>query len=478
MRLDIPPSDPLGFRLPPQSLEAEQGTLGSALMSRSAALLVVDRLEEWDFYHAANQRVFGAIVALVSRGEPVDLLTLMEELRRQGQLEQMGGAVYLAGLSQAVPTAAHVENYAAVVKTKSDLRALIDFCGETLASCYEPEADPEQVRQGLTLALLQQQGRAVAEAVNFADVLRLERERIARREAEPMLEFGIRSLDWLTGGLGRGEVGIIAAQPGGGKSALALMQMVHGAMTWGPMLYVSLEMSAQMVGRRQYAASTPYSYVELQKCARLLSTGEWSPFTERDLQHVEAAETKLQEAARLMWIDESSYTLSRLVHRVHRYRLQRGIEAVIIDYGQLVEDDTAGREVRKAEEVMRVVRAVKNQIATALQIPVWLLAQVNRDAEKTAKDGQAPRLLQMSDLAWSRELEAAAGRIVFLNPQGNSTDHRRRVLCDVAKNRNNQKGQIPLILDGPRFVFTEVDDRHAEYTAPPERRDLWEVDDE
>jgi replicative DNA helicase len=198
---------------------------------------------------------------------------------------------------------------------------------------------------------------------------------------------------------------------------------------------------------------------------------------------IQRARDRIRDVGRKVLIDTSAFKLSRLISRVHRYVLQHGIRGVVIDYGQLIEDDTAGRHLSKTEEVMRVARAARNRIAHPLNVPVWLLAQANREVEKRKKDNR-PATLTMSDLGWSNELEAVAYQIVFLNPNPDrfqhDTDTLKHVLVDVHKNKNGTTGLVPLVFNKPRFRFA------AEAGAEPidsqafqaRERQVWGDDDE
>jgi len=394
---------------------------------------------------------------------------VLEHLQETSRLAAVGGAEYLTGLIADCPRDAAPHQLAETVRRKSQIRSLLHLLREKETECHAPGADPRVIEEDLVRCALLVRQPDAQEAVSYAEVLRRETDRIERGESEPALLFGVREVDRLTGGLGRGEVGIICGRPGTGKSIFCAMQLHHAAAAWGPVLYVSLEMGAAELVRRDLAGLTSLSYRDLREA------GNWSEaagaaerFNEWELASIRKAREHLAGPGSRIWIDEFASSLTRLVSRVHRYRLQHGIDAVIVDYGQLVADDTGPRSAGKAEEVMRVARALKNEVAVPVRIPVWVAVQANRQSDGRTRD-EKPKPLGFSDLGWSSEWEAVAGRILFLNPHpelgSRDTEARRHLLLDVAKNRHGAQGKTPLVLDGPRFRLAPLEQRTLE---PPE----------
>lgn len=455
--------------LPPQCLEAEKAILGAALISRTAALTMAEALTPESFYHTAHRKAAQAIIDLARAGEPVDVLSVPEELRRRGQLDACGGLVYLGELADSVPTAAHAKHYAGIVADRATLRWVIDTCEAVKAGCYEGEP-AEAVIEGLTLRLLERTRPATGEPVRLSDVLQAEMARIIARKAVPVCYSGITELDQVAGGLGRGEVGIICGRPASGKTALALQQALHAAETWGPGAIVSLEMREDSLARRILAGDTQFTFREIR------DAGRWdpmyrlvSPFTPHELDEICAAGERLEAAADRLWIDSQAYELPRIVARLHRLKLQHGIEFAVVDYGQLIKGGLPGR-AGKVEEVTHVARALKNEVAVLLDIPVFVLVQANREVEKRQKDGERQARLKLSDLGWSAEWEAVANAVWFLNLERKEGDP-VPVALEVAKNRNGEAGrEIDLWFHKARFRFLGRDGHHSEADAPPERQ--------
>jgi replicative DNA helicase len=449
----------------PHSLPAERALLGLMLEGAAPVTLrkVLERLTPPDFYDPKHDALFAAIRDLVDGRQPVDRLTLLEHLGDGGRLRAVGGADYLEGLLAEAARDATAEHLAETIRKKSELRALLFLLRDKETECLQPGAEPGAIEEDLVRSVLLVRQPDAEEAVCYAEVLRQETERIERGESEPALLFGLREVDRLTGGLGRAEVGIVCGRPGTGKSVFCAMQLHEAGASWGPVLYISLEMGAAELVRRDLAGLTNIGYRDLREA------GSWDEraaastrFNGFEIEAIRRARERLLPVGRRMWIDEHASTLTRLVSRVHRYRLQHGIEAVIVDYGQLVTDDMAGRGSSKAEEVMRVARALKNEIATPAHIPVWVAVQANRESEGKSRD-QKPKLLGFSDLGWSSEWEAVAGRIVFLNPHpeysSRDTETTKHLLLDVAKNRHGAQGRTDLVLHGPRFQFAALERR-------------------
>lgn len=467
---EAPPEEANDGSAPPRSELAERATLGGLLRCGDGVTIreVFETLAPPDFYWRAHDYIAAAVRDLTDARQPVDEVTVAEHLTAAGRLADCGGREYLRRLIHACPRAETVATYARIVKAKARLRDLIALCDDTARQCHQEGAQPDALEDYLTRLLLSYRGREPREAVCYADVLEAELARIGQGETEPVLEFGMRAIDRLTGGLGRGEVGLICGRPGTGKSVWCAMQLHAAAQAWGAVLYVSLEMGAAEVVRRDLAGRAKLTFRELREAARFDDDGRRSPFTAGDRERLENARRDLLQAARRIWIDEHSSTLSKLVSRIHRYRLQRDIQALILDYGQLVRDDTAGKGVAKAEEVMRVARALKTEVAVPENLPVWVAVQANRNSEQGM---DRKKMLSYSDLGWSGEWEAVAGRILFLNPDpGRAADPEKKrnpILLDVAKNRHGTRGEVRLTLNGPEFRFEEETERYAG-EEPPE----------
>src|SRR5579862_7907207 len=238
-------------RLPPQSLDAEQATLGAALMSRTAVERMLELLERDDFYLEAHRRIFDVIAYLVERDRPPDALTVPEELRRRGQLDSVGGIAYVNQLVDSVPTAAHVEYYARTVQEKSTLRKLIDASGEIIALAHEQADEVDHIvdqAEKLIFGVAQRrmtQGFVSIRPVLFDALERLETVRASDSRLTGV-PTGFAELDNMTSGLQAGDMIIVAGRPSMGKTALCLGFGVNAAALTGvPVALFSLEMSKE-----------------------------------------------------------------------------------------------------------------------------------------------------------------------------------------------------------------------------------------
>lgn len=454
--------------VPPHVLEAEKALLAGVLAGITPLRLrtLLERVSPADFYSPQHDGIWEAVGELVEELQPVDLIMVEERLNRLRRLETSGGSEYLRLLQQADTRSASLETYAGLIRHKSELRGLIHMCQQIEYEARQAEAEPEPLREYLTAMLLATTPRGLQEAVNYAEVVDAELERIERGKTEPNLMFGLVELDRYTEGLGRGEVGIICGRPGTGKSIWCAMQLRHAAESWGPTLYVSLEMSGPELVRRDLAGATDYTFRQLREAR--LGQGR---FGADDLAILRDHAQRQRAVHKRIWIDEHACTLQKLVSRIHRYRLQHQIDAVIVDYGQLVSDDTGGKR-SKTEEVMKVARALKNEIAVPGKIPVWVAVQAGRGSDSR---NEHPKPLGFSDLGWSGEWEAVAGRILFLNPgTGGETSAGNPIMLHVAKNRHGGCGSVPLYLNGPKFQFTSAEVHQQDHDAPDldERRFL------
>lgn len=452
--------------LPPLAFREEQAALGACF--RGGAALVLAALSGSDFYQDAHRRILDAVAACILRDEPTDPLTVAAELERREHLTGCGGFDYLVTLREAAFSGAEasVKAYCRPVIRASRYRTLLQFCAEYAEASRAQEREPEALADELACLLLNLgRERGAGEQRRLADLARQERERIERNESQAALLTGLKPLDRILEGLECGEVGILCGHPGLGKTALICQMLMHAAETWGPALYVSLEMGGERVARRYFAAATGFKFKDLRMAGRWNpETNEHEPFNAAELAAIKQAEADLcRRGSERVFIEEEAGELTRLLARCHRARQQHGIAAVFVDYGQLVQDDT-GRKRGTVEEMTYVARAMKRDLAVPLKVPVWVACQPNQDNEK---DGRL-KPLTAAQIGWSSEWRKVAGRIVLLNPLPNETekDGRKPVLVEVAKNRDAACGKVHLCLNGPRFRFEEMTDRYADHIPP------------
>lgn len=398
--MDQTSADILG-KVPPHSIEAEQAVLGGIFLRSDSVLRVMDILTPEDFYIPAHRFIFSAVTDLFSRNAPIDLVTVAEHLKSQGQLEQAGSSAYLATLAQGVISAANAEYLAATVRDKALLRKMIDSCADIISQCYDPAQEVQAV-----LDQSEQSIFSVAQRTNsrsFIHTKELSRKvfddltkRFNQREMVTGVTTGYQRLDFLTAGFQPSDLVILAARPSMGKTALAMNMLMRAAVTRQKTVAVfSLEMSTDQLMMRMLCS---WARIDLSKLRRsYLEPEDW---------------LRLQEAADVLskapiYIDDTpAISTLELRSRVRRLKAEKGVDMVMIDYLQLMR---AGRRYDSRElEISEISRSLK-ALAKELNIPVMALAQLNRKLEE-----RADKRPILSDLRESGAIEQDADVIMFI----------------------------------------------------------------
>ncbi len=387
-------------RLPPQSMEAEKGVLGSLLLVPDLCDEVALILRPEDFYVDAHRCIAEHIFALHEQGKRVDITLLLDRLRTADQLDNIGGMAYLAEIAQSVPTAANAEYYARIVAEKATLRSLIFSATEIIRDVYESGDDPRHM-----LSKAEEKIFAIHDKRSGGDVVKLDaavQEAFLQIDARLKGDFsgvssGFTDLDQLTGGLHPGELIILAARPSMGKTAFATNIAEHVAVDQKmATLFVSLEMSRTELAQRML-------------CARGEIPGEKfrsSFLSAEDRRELVEASAELSTAP--LFIDDTpSRTVTEIAAAARRLKRKNSLSLLIIDYLQLIEPDNSNDP--RQEQVAKMARRLK-AMARELKIPVICLAQLNRLAE-LSKDNR-PRL---SHLRESGAIEQDADVVMFVH---------------------------------------------------------------
>lgn len=420
-------------RLPPHNLEAEQSVLGSLLIDRDAIIRIASFVRPTDFYRAANAIIYQAILDLYNRREPPDLITLVDELRRTGRLDDAGGEAYLSELIAAVPTAVHVEYYARIVERTAVLRRLIDAGSQIVGLGFDASQDVEDaldtaeklvfdVAQRRTTRDFRSIGEVLEDYFDRLDTLHQHKGTVVG------VPTGFADLDKLTGGLQKSDLIIIAARPAVGKSALGLGFAYNSAVRYGRTvgLFV-LEMSAEQIVQRILAMETGIDSHRLR--LGYIDDSEWSSVTR--------AFGRLSEAA--IYIDDTaSINIMELRSKARRLHAERGLDLLIVDYLQLI---TGRRTENRVQEISEISRALKG-LARELNVPVVALAQLSRAVE--SRQSHVPML---SDLRESGSIEQDADIVAFIyREEVYDPDTERKGIADliVAKHRNGPVGTVHL----------------------------------
>ena len=376
-------------RVPPQSLDAEQSVLGGILLDNGALDRLAEILHADDFYREAHRKVFRAMQALSERNEPVDLITLPEELRARDTLAEVGGAAFLAELAERVPTAANIVNYARIVREKAILRSLITTATSIAARGYEPGQDVKELVERAEQDIFAISDREVRPAFVRIDRLLGDAFRTIDRlheERQPVtgVPTGFADLDRLTAGLQRSDLVIVAGRPSMGKTAFCLNIAEHAALRAdvGVALF-SLEMSKEQLAMRMLCSE---ARVDLAR----LRTGH---LTDREFRELAEAAARLSYAP--IYVDDTP-ALSVLELRAKARRLHRDPEAklklVIVDYLQLMRS-SEGKDSRE-QEISEISRSLK-ALAKELNLPVIALSQLNRQVEN--RSPPKPRLADLRE---------------------------------------------------------------------------------
>jgi len=423
-------------KLAPQAVDAEQSVLGSLLIDADAILKVADFLQPADFYRQQHADIYESMLALHAQREPIDLVTLGDELARRERLDAIGGPAYLATVMNVVPTAVHVEHYARIVERKSVLRNLIAAAGKIAAVGYEEANDAEaaidraesilfEISQHRTIGGFESLATLLGQAYDRLEYLHEHRGQILG------IPSGLTQLDTLLGGFQPSDLIILAARPSVGKTSLALNIAQHASIREAKKVAVfSLEMSKEQLSLRLLSAETGINPRPLQ--TGFMEETDWSKI----------ATVMNDMAGAAMWVDDSP-VLSVMELRTKARRLemeQHGLDLVIVDYLQLMQASVQSREPNRVQEVSEISRGLK-QLARELKVPVIALSQLSRGVEQ--RGSAEPRL---SDLRESGSIEQDADVVIFLYRDGeqNQESEVELVKAKIAKHRNGPIGEVPL----------------------------------
>jgi replicative DNA helicase len=449
-------------RTPPHSVEAEQGVLGSMLISpRDTIAECVEKINEEYFYVPAHQTIYTVLVELWNAGQAIDLITFTQVLRDRNLLETVGGAAFVTSLFTFVPTAANVQYYLDIVRDKYILRSIIAAATESVQRAYE-----EQDEVGNLLDEVEQKIFAVGEDRFKGQMLSMKDQVMEAIESiEKLYErkggitgisTGFVEFDRMTSGMHPSEMIVIAARPSMGKTALAMNIAEHVAINEKLSVGVfSLEMSSQQLVQRLLCSR---ARVNLQK-VRDGFLGE------RDFPSLTAAASKLAEA-RIFIDDSASLTILELRAKARRLKAQQDVQLIIVDYLQLLRSTSRRAQDNRQLEISEISAGLKG-LAKELKIPLIVVAQLNRQPE--ARSGGKPRL---SDLRESGSIEQDADLVgLLVRPEIYEEDEEARAEkageaeLIIAKQRNGPVGEIPLTF---LKEFTRFEDRARSVIEPDE----------
>jgi replicative DNA helicase len=449
-------------RVPPQAVDLEEAVLGAMLLEQDAVSNVIDILKEDVFYKEAHQKIFAAIHTLFSESKPVDILTVTQELKNQGNLELVGGAYYVSLLTNRVASAANVEYHARIVLQKYLQRQLILISSEIIKDCYEDTTDvfdildkAERELFAVSESNLRRSYNKMTELVSEA-VKQIE---IAAKQDGNLsgVPSGFSGIDRITAGWQKSDLIVMAARPGMGKTAFVLTMARNIAVDFKkPIAVFSLEMSGVQLVTRLIASETELESDKLKRGK--LEQYEW--------QQLNARIANLTDAP--LFIDDTpALSIFELRAKCRRLKAQHNIEMVIVDYLQLM---TVGSDTRgnREQEISNISRSMKS-LAKELKIPVIALSQLSRAVE-TRAGSKRPIL---SDLRESGAIEQDADMVLFIyrpeyyqiheDEQGRSTDGLAQII--IAKHRNGSLGEVNLRFISKFARFTDYETADYDFSS-------------
>ncbi len=420
-------------RVPPHNLEAEEAVLGSMMQSSEAIASVVEIVRGEDFYKGAHRKAFDTILSMYAHGETVDAITTVEELRRRQILEEIGGPLYVSDLVDSVATWASAAHHAKIVAELALLRRLIDAASQIMAHAYAvPEEPRKAADEAEALIYAVSREREKDEVVFIGPVVDEGMEALERAQQRDSAfagaPTGFYDLDDKLSGLHPGNLIIIAARPGIGKSALAIDIARNVALARKPVCIFSLEMSSFEIGMRLLCSEAKVAWERVR--ANRVNTDEWVLFSQ-------AAE-RLHDIP-MQLVDSPAVNIVDIRAKARRMKSSPlGLDLVIVDYLQLMSGHR--RVENRQQEIAEISRSLK-LLAKELDIPVIAVSQLNRDPER--REGRKP---QLSDLRESGQLEQDADVVLLLNRDKDSDkeDLRQRAEVIIAKHRNGPTGVVSL----------------------------------
>lgn len=434
-------------RLPPHSMDAEEAVLGSLLIDPDAIFEVASFLRPTAFYREHNKWIYEAILHLNDRREPIDFLTLTEELRKRQQLEDSGGEGYIISLINSVPTAINADSYGRLVEASALRRRLITAASTIANLAYDEAEDINVVIDRSEQALFSvSEERTTRDLIPVKDIARGYLDRIeelhARGDEVVGVPTGFTDMDRLLGGLNKSDLIIVAARPGMGKTAWQNSVVLNAARRHGKRIAMfNLEMSGEQLVQRMIAAETRIDSQRLRRGD--LKEHEWPIFYE--------AVGRLAET-RIFIDDTPSITPMQLRTKCRRLYAEHGLDLITIDYLQLMQAErSTGNRVQEISEISRALKT----LARELNVPVVAAAQLSRAVE--SRQDKRPML---SDLRDSGSIEQDADIVMFIyrdeyyNPD--TTERPNIAELQIAKHRNGPTGTVDLYWHGQLAAFRNL----------------------
>jgi replicative DNA helicase len=389
-------------KVPPQNLEAERAVLGAILMDNESIYAVMEILDSSAFYQPSHRLIFGTMLELSQRGDPIDIVTLSERLRSAGSLDKAGGPDYIPTLADEVPTAAGVANYAAIVREKATLRGLIEASTEIVHDCFETPGEVDQVLDDAERRIFAISEKRIRSGfLSMKEIVKSSFKTIEllyeKKEHITGVPSGFADIDDLTSGFQPSDLIIIAGRPSMGKTAFCLNIAQHASMHKEKTVAVfSLEMAKEQLVMRMLCSEARIDAHRLR--SGFLGQTDWPKLS--------TAAGRLADAS--IYIDDTPAISSMEMRaKTRRLKAEKGLDLVIVDYLQLM----SGRSTRndnREQEISEISRSLK-ALAKELAIPVLALSQLNRGVES-----RVDKRPVLADLRESGAIEQDADVIMFI----------------------------------------------------------------
>jgi replicative DNA helicase len=463
------PSPPVTTAMiPPQSIEAEQAVLGTILLQDKALLKIVELLGPDDFYRDAHKTIFAAMLSLFEKREPHDLITVTSLLNDQNKLERVGGASYLASLTDIIPFSGTLVHHATIIRKKSILRRLIQTTSEVTARCYDTQDDIEN--------LIDQAEKTIFEIAHsnkgqgfqpMSSIVPRAFDRITKlfdkQEHITGVATGYDELDRMTAGLQASELIILAARPSMGKTALSMNIVQHAALIGKvPVAVFSLEMSMEALALRMLCS---IGRIDSQRVRTgKLHDNDWPKLTR--------ATGMLADAP--IYIDDTpGQTVLEMRAKARRLKSEHNLGLVVVDYLQLMQGKSNSEN--RTQEISEISRSLK-AMAKELDVPVLALSQLNRSLEN-----RTDKRPQLADLRESGAIEQDADVIMFIyrdEVYNRAEDNPNRGLAEViiGKQRNGPTGMVKMTFLGEYTTFENYTSRMPTSPYQPEPDLAAEID--
>lgn len=466
------------MHLQPQALEMEEAVLGALMVDSDAYAEVSDLLQVEAFYEPKNQLVFKAIRTLSLEQKPIDVLTVIEKLKEEGELEKAGGLYYVTKLSDGVSNAAHVGYYAGIVAQKFLLRQLISVSSVIQTEAFDDATEPQALMQkaeGLLFELSQRNIRKDYTQIDpvIQEAFKKLQEVSKMQGGMTGIASGFRDLDKMTSGWQNSNLVILAARPAMGKTAFALCMAKNIAIDQRiPMAFFSLEMSNLELVNRLISNVCQLKGEKIR--SGQLDDNEWG--------QLDVGSQPLYGAP--LYIDDTSgLSIQELRTKARRLVREVGVKIIMIDYLQLM--TASGMKFGSRQEEVAIISRNLKGLAKELNVPIIALSQVSRKAEErnniasaNGQDGQDARRPQLSDLRESGSIEQDADMVLFIHrpeyygctqsADGTPTHNKAEII--IAKHRNGAVGVVYLKFRSEYAIFTNKDDTVSTYSSAPIER--------